>query len=161
MLSVLETSNLIYFLQPFSLNANKRIIKSPKIYFTDTGLVCYLCKWFTAETLKTGAMAGQIFETYIISEILKSYYNAGRKPNMYYFRNTDAQEIDLILYENGKIYPIEIKASTRADIKKIKGFKVLSTYFPNIEISSGGIICNEEDLMPLGNEKYIIPVNFI
>ncbi len=160
-LSVLETSNLIYFLQPFSLNTNKRIIKSPKVYFTDTGLVCYLCKWLTAETLKTGAMAGQIFETFVISEILKSYYNAGKKPNMYYFRNTDAQEIDLILYENGKIYPVEIKSSTRADVKKIKGFKVLSTYFPNIEISSGGIICNEEDLMPLGNEKYIIPVNYI
>lgn len=160
-LSVLETSNLIYFLQPFSLNTNKRIIKSPKVYFTDTGIVCYLCKWFTAETLKTGAMAGQIFETYIVSEILKSYYNAGKKPNMYYFRNTDGKEIDLIFYENGKIYPVEIKAGIRVDTKIVKGFKVLSTYFPNIEISSGGIICGEEDLMPLGNEKYIIPVDYI
>lgn len=80
-LSVLETSNLIYFLQPFSLNVNKRIIKSPKIYFTDIGIVCYLCKLLTAETLKNGAMAWKIFETYVVSEILKSYYNTGKKPN--------------------------------------------------------------------------------
>ena len=160
-LSVLETSNLIYFLQPFSLNVNKRIIKSPKVYFTDTGIVCYLCKWLTAETLKTGAMAGQIFETYVVSEILKSYYNAGKKPNMFYFRNTDAQEVDLIFYENGKIYPIEIKATNKADVRITKGFKVLSTYFPNVEMASGGIICTEEELIPLGNDKYIIPVDYI
>lgn len=160
-LSVLETSNLIYFLQPFSLNINKRIIKSPKVYWTDTGLVCYLCKWLNVDTLKSGAMAGQIFETYVISEILKSYYNAGKKPNIFYFRNTDMQEIDLIFYENGKIYPIEIKMTNKVDAKIIKGFKVLSTYFPNIEIASGGIICQEEELIPLGNEKYIIPVDCI
>ena len=160
-ISVLETSNLIYFLQPFSLNVNKRIIKSPKVYFTDTGIVCYLCKWLTADTLKNGAMAGQVFETYVISEILKSYYNAGKKPNMYYFRNIDMQEIDLVFYENGKIYPIEIKMTNRADARVIKGFKVLSTYFPDIEISSGGIICFEEELVPLGNEKYIIPIDYI
>ena len=160
-LSVLETSNLIYFLQPFSLNVNKRIIKSPKVYFTDTGIVCYLCKWLTVDTLKNGAMAGQLFETYIVSEILKSYYNAGKKPNMFYFRNTDAQEVDLLFYENGKIYPIEIKATNKADVRIIRGFKVLSTYFPNAIISSGGIICAEEELLPLGSEKYIIPVEYI
>ena len=160
-LSVLETSNLIYFLQPFSLNANKRIIKSPKIYWTDTGLVCYLCKWFDSEQLRNGAMAGQIFETYVVSEILKSYYNAGKKPNMFFFRNTDMQEIDLIFYENGKAYPIEIKMTNKVNVRVINGFKVLSTFFPNIEIASGGIICTEEELIPLGNEKYIIPIDYI
>ena len=160
-LSVLETSNLIYFLQSFSLNINNRIIKSPKIYWTDTGIVCYLCKWLNADTLKSGAMAGQIFETYVINEILKSYYNAGKKPNMFYFRNIDQQEVDLIFYENGKIYPIEIKSTNKADVRTIKGFKVLSTYFKNTEISSGGIICSEKELIPLGNDKYIIPIDYI
>ena len=160
-ISVLETSNLIYLLQPFSLNINKRIIKSPKIYWLDTGLVCYLCKWLSPDTLKIGAMAGQIFETFVISEILKSYYNAGKKPNMFYFRNTDGQEIDLIFYENGKIYPIEIKSTNKVDKKVIRGFKVLSTYFPNLELSSGGVISMEEELIPLGNDKYIIPIDYI
>ncbi len=160
-LSVLETSNLIYFLQPLSLNANKRIIKSPKVYFTDTGIVCYLCKWFSADTLKNGAMAGQIFETFVVSEILKSYYNVGKKPNVYFFRNTDMQEIDLVFFENGKLYPIEIKMTNKADARAIRGFKVLSTYFKEIEIELGGIICTEEELIPLGNEKYIIPVDYI
>ena len=106
-------------------------------------------------------MAGQIFETYVVSEILKSYYNAGKKPNMFYFRNTDGQEIDLVFYENGKIYPIEIKSTNKADVRIVKGFKVLSTYFKDVEISSGGIICTEEELMPLGNDNYVIPLDYI
>lgn len=160
-ISVLETSNIIYLLQPFSTNVSRRIIKSPKVYWMDTGLVCYLCKWFNPESAKNGAMAGQLFETYVVTEILKSYYNAGKKPNMFYFRNSDMQEVDLIFYENGKIYPIEIKTTQKADVRKVKGFKVLTTYFPQIEIASGGIMCTEEELIPIGDGNYIIPINYI
>ena len=153
-LSILQASNIIYLLQPFSLNINKRIIKTPKVYFTDTGLVCYLCRWLTPETLANGAMAGSI-------EILKSYYNAGKEPDLYFFRNTDGQEVDLLFYRDGKLYPIEIKKTSSPNVKDAKHFGTLSTFFPSLEVSEGGIICNAEDLLPLGQNLKIIPFHFI
>lgn len=160
-LSILQASNIIYLLQPFSLNINKRIIKTPKVYFTDTGLVCYLCRWLTPQTLANGAMAGSIYETFIVSEILKSYYNAGKEPDLYFFRNTDGQEVDLLFYRDGKLYPIEIKKTSSPNVKDAKHFGTLSTFFPSLEISEGGIICNAEDLLPLGQNLKIIPFRFI
>ena len=160
-LSILQASNIIYLLQPFSLNINKRIVKTPKVYFTDTGLVCYLCRWLTPETLANGAMAGSIYETFIVSEILKSYYNAGKQPDLYFFRNTDGQEVDLLFYRDGKLYPIEIKKTSSPNVKDAKHFGTLSTFFPSLEVSEGGIICNAEDLLPLGQNLKIIPFRFI
>ena len=160
-ISVLQASNVIYLLQPFSLNTTKRIIKSPKVYFTDTGLVCYLTRWLTTETLINGAQAGNIFETFVLGEILKSYYNSGKEPNLYFFRNGDGQEVDLILYENGKIYPIEIKKTSSPNIKDIKSFKVLENYFPTIEVGEGGVICNAETVLPLGYGNKIIPLEYV
>ena len=160
-ISVLQASNVIYLLQPFSLNTTKRIIKSPKVYFTDTGLVCYLTRWLTTETLINGAQAGNIFETFVLGEILKSYYNSGKEPNLYFFRNGDGQEVDLILYENGKIYPIEIKKTSSPNIKDIKSFKVLENYFPTVEVGEGGVICNAETVLPLGYGNKIIPLEYV
>ena len=160
-ISILQASNVIYLLQPFSLNTTKRVVKTPKVYFTDTGLVCYLCRWLTTETLINGAQAGNIFETFVLSEIIKSYYNAGREPNIYFFRNGDGQEVDLILYENGKIYPVEIKKTASPNIKDIKSFKVLVNYFPSVEIGEGGVICNSENVLPLGQGNKVIPLNCI
>ena len=160
-LSILQASNIIYLLQPFSLNINKRIIKTPKVYFTDTGLVCYLCRWLTPETLANGAMAGSIYETFIVSEILKSYYNAGKEPDLYFFRNTDGQEVDLLFYRDGKLYPIEIKKTSSPNVKDAKHFGTLSTFFPSLEVSEGGIICNAENLWPLGQNLKLIPFRFI
>ena len=160
-LSILQASNIIYLLQPFSLNINKRVIKTPKVYFTDTGLVCYLCRWLTPETLANGAMAGSIYETFIVSEILKSYYNAGKHPDLYFFRNTDGQEVDLLFYRDGKLYPIEIKKTSSPNVKDAKHFGTLSTFFPTLEVSEGGIICNAEELLPLGQKLKIIPFRFI
>ena len=160
-ISILEASNIIYLLQPFSLNTTKRVVKTPKVYFTDTGLVCYLCRWLTPETLMNGAQSGNIFETFVVNEIIKSYYNKGKKPNIYFFRNKDAQEVDLIIYQDGKIYPVEIKKTSSPNIKDIKNFKTLKTYFPTTEIAEGGIICTSEQLLPLGIGNKIIPVNFI
>ena len=160
-LSILQASNIIYLLQPFSLNINKRIIKTPKVYFTDTGLVCYLCRWLTPETLANGGMGGSIYETFIVSEILKSYYNDGKKHDLYFFRNTDGQEVDLLFYRDGKLYPIEIKKTSSPNVKDAKHFGTLSTFFPSLEVSEGGIICNAEDLLPLGQNLKIIPFRFI
>ena len=160
-LSILQASNIIYLLQPFSLNINKRIIKTPKVYFTDTGLVCYLCRWLTPQTLANGAMAGSIYETFIVSEILKSYYNAGKEPDLYFFRNTDGQEVDLLFYRDGTLYPIEIKKTSSPNPKDARHFRALSTFFPSLKVSEGGIICNAEDLLPLGQNLKIIPFRFI
>lgn len=160
-LSILQASNIIYLLQPFSLNISKRIVKTPKVYFTDTGLVCYLCRWLTPETAANGAMSGNLYETFIVSEILKSYYNAGKEPDLYFFRNTDGQEVDLLFYRNGKLYPIEIKKTSSPNNKDAKHFKTLSTFFPSIDVSEGGIICNAEDIVSLGQNVKIIPFGFI
>ena len=160
-LSILQASGIIYLLQPFSLNIGKRIVKTPKVYFTDTGLVCYLCRWLTPETLMNGAMAGSVYETFIVSEILKSYCNAGKKPDLYFFRNTDGQEVDLVFYRDGKLFPVEIKKTSSPNPKDVKHFKTLSSFFSSLEIAEGGVICNAEQLLPIGQNTKIIPFNFI
>ena len=160
-ISILQKSNIIYLLQPFSQNINKRILKTPKVYFTDTGLAAYLCRWLTPETLRNGAMAGAIYETYVVSEIIKSYYNAGKQPNIYYFRDTNGAEVDLIIYQDGMLYPIEIKKTSSPNLKDIKHFKTMQSYFPSIKMGEGGVICNNSTLLPLGPNNKIIPVNFI
>ena len=108
-----------------------------------------------------GAMAGNIYETYIVSEILKSYYNAGKEPNLYFFRNTDGKEIDLLIHQNQTLYPIEIKKTSSPNIKDVKNFKILSDYFPSLTIGEGGVICNAENLLPLAQGIKIIPYNLI
>ena len=160
-LSVLQASGIIYILQPFSLNISKRVVKAPKVYFTDTGLVCYLCRWLTPETLASGAMAGNIYETFVVSEVLKSYYNAGKRADVFFFRNTDGQEVDLLFYRDGKLYPIEIKKTSSPNIKDVKHFKALSTYFPSLQIAEGGIVCNAERMVPLSENVRVIPVWYI
>lgn len=160
-ISVLQKSNVIYLLQPFSLNVRKRIVKTPKIYFTDTGLVAYLCKWLTPDTLMNGAMAGNIFETFVIGEILKSYYNAGKEPDLYYYRDSNGSEVDLLIYRDGTLYPVEIKKTASPNLKDIKHFKVLETAYSSVKIGQGGVICSYEKVLPLGENNRIIPVGFI
>ncbi len=160
-ISILQKSNVIYLLQPFSLNVCKRIVKAPKVYFTDTGLVAYLCKWLTPETLMNGAMAGNIFETFVIDEIIKSYFNAGKEPNIYYYRDTNGSEVDLLLYQDGVLYPIEIKKTSSPNMKDIKHFKTLADAYSCVKIGQGGVICSYEKILPLGENNRIIPVNYI
>lgn len=117
-ISILERTGIVYLLQPYSASALNRAIKSPKLYFRDTGLACYLTRWLTADTLKCSAVAGNMFETFMVSEILKSYTNEGKdyRFNIFYYRGKDKRatgenEIDLIIEEDGVLYPIEIKMS--------------------------------------------------
>ena len=114
-ISILETSGIIILLQPYMANMSKRIIKAPKLYFLDTGLCSFLCKWPNAQMLQDGVMSGAFFETYVISEIVKSYYNVGADPKhyLYYYRDIDKKEIDLLIVESGSIYPVEIKKNKR------------------------------------------------
>lgn len=160
-ISILESSNLIFLLQPFSPNISKRIVKAPKLYFTDTGLAAYFCRWTTPESLENGAMNGAIFETFVFTEILKSFYNAGRKPDIFYFRNTDGQEVDFLLYRDNKLYPIEVKKHSTVDKSDFRNFKTLATYFPSIEIADGGVICTGKEVLPMGEKQYAIPIEWI
>ena len=160
-LSILEATNMIILLQPFSFNVTKRVVKTPKVYFTDTGLVCYLCRWLTPDTAERGAMAGALYETFVINEIIKSYYNSGKDLDMYFYRDSNGSEVDLLFYQNGTIYPIEIKKTSSPNIKDIKHFKTLNNAFNNIKIGEGGVICNYEKLAFLSENNKVIPISYI
>ena len=146
-LSVLEASGIIYLLEPFSSSVLKRAIKTPKVYFRDTGLAAYLTRWLTPETLANGAMSGAFFETFVISEILKSYSNRGidYRYCVSYYRGRDKKktsenEIDLIIEENGTLYPVEIKRSSKVTVDQTSAFSVLDG-IPDKKRGMGAVIC--------------------
>jgi predicted AAA+ superfamily ATPase len=159
-LSVLITSGLVYLLPPYSANVEKRVVKTPKLYFLDTGLAAYLNKWTSAEVLMQGAMAGAYFETFVVTEILKSYYNAGREPAIFYYRDKDQKEVDLLIMENGCLYPLEIKKTASPKPSDISAFNALSP-IKNIQLGSGGIICMCGSLGILDKDRCAIPASFI
>jgi len=158
-LSILQTSGLIYLLQPYSRNLTNRVIKTPKVYFLDTGLVCYLTKWNTPETLENGALSGAILETYTVSEIIKSYWHNGKSPAIYFYRDKDKREVDIILEENGKLHPLEIKQKTNPNTDDLRNFAVLSRF--KKETAPGGVLCLAPTHLPLGKKDHAIPISYI
>lgn len=160
-LSILVASNIIYLLQPYSNNITKRAIKTPKLYFLDTGLAAYLTKWNTPDVLKNGAMAGAFFESFVISEIIKSYYNKGILDlPLYFYRDKDMNEIDLLIEENGILYPVEIKKHADPQKKDIDAFDLLDK-IPGVTRGPGGVICLYDKLVTLQGMDRVIPVNFL
>ena len=159
-ISILETSGIIYLLQPYMSNISNRIIKAPKLYFMDTGLCAYLCKWSDAAMLADCAMSGAFFETYVVSELVKNAYSFNKDPKefLFYYRDKDQKEIDLLYVFQNKLYPIEIKAGV-APAKPAKNFSVLSKY--HMEIQPGLIIDNCDKIRPLNENAYSIPVSII
>lgn len=155
-LSLLITSGIIVLVEPYFDNALKRIIKAPNMYFMDTGLCAYLTRWTTSESLEVSAMSGAFFETFVVSEIIKSYLNAGKRAPLFYYRDSDQKEIDLIIEENGLLQPIEIKKS--ADPKKNSGrhFSILEK--TGKVYGTGSIICMSNDLMPINKDVWAVPV---
>ena len=159
--SVLRTSRIIYLMEPYFNNHLKRVIKTPKIYFMDVGLLAYLTKWPTPETLSNGAKAGNIFETFVVSEIIKSYLNTGIiNPPIYFYRDKDKKEIDLIIEEAEKIYPIEIKMSASPDKEMAKNFSVLKGKIDK-EIGTGVIICQYDNKFYLSDDILVLPIEYI
>jgi len=156
-LSILQTSGIVHLLPPYHNNFGKRVVKSPKLYFTDTGLACYLARWNSPENLMTGAMSGAYLETFVINEIIKSYANFGKEAEIYFFRDSNGVEIDLMIYENGTLYPLEIKSTSNPTPNMIKAFDLINT-IPEIKRGEGGVICLSKDLLPLKNSDYIIPI---
>ena len=166
-ISILERTGIVYLLQPYSASALSRAIKTPKIYFRDTGLACYLTRWLTADTLKNSAVAGNMFETFVVSEILKSYSNEGKdyRFNIFYYRGKDRSasnenEIDLIIEEDGILYPVEIKMSGNPKASMGATNQVLDK-IPDKKRGMGIILCLIEKKTYLRENLIALPINYI
>ena len=155
-LRILETLGIIFYLHPYSNNLLKRLVKTPKLYFYDTGLVCYLTKWSSAETLESGAMNGAILENYVVAEIMKTYLNCGKEPYLYYYRNKDAKEIDIVLEHDGVLNPIEIKKTANPGTELTRVFNLLDK--ASTPRSKGAVICMKPVLSAIDRENYIVPI---
>ena len=154
-LSVLVSSNIVYLLEPYYCNITKRMTKMPKIYFLDTGLCSYLTGWSSPEVIEKGAMNGAFFETFVVSEILKSYRHNGERPLIYWYRDTQQKEIDLLIERDGKLHPIEIKLTSNPNKSMLKHFNVLDNQ------GYGGLICMRESDIPLTEDVSAIPISYI
>ncbi len=169
-LSILVSSGLVLLVEPYFNNALKRIIKAPRMYFLDTGLCSYLTRWNSAEALEFGAMSGEFFETWVVSEIYKSYINNGKRAPLYFYRDSNRKEIDLIIHQNNTVHPIEIKKSA-APKNATKNFSVLKP-IENVpskddkfsgaahlktEIGTGAVICLISDVLPIDKKNWYIP----
>lgn len=167
-LSILVSSHIIALIQPYHNNALKRVVKMPLLHFLDTGLAAYLLKWGNPEALEKGAMSGAFFESYVFSEIYKSYLNAGKEPPVFYYRDRDQKEIDLLLYQNGVLSPIEIKKAASPGKTAIKNFDVLEPVTRaeafggleslKVEIGTGSVVCMANDLLPVNEKNWYVPV---
>ena len=166
-ISILERTGIIFLLQPYSANALNRAIKTPKIYFRDTGLACYLTRWLTADALKNSAVAGNMFETFVVSEILKSYSNEGKdyRFQIFYYRGKDRSasgenEIDLIIEEDGVLYPVEIKMSGNPKASMGATNQVLDK-IPDKKRGMGTILCLIDKKTYLRENLVALPINYI
>ena len=155
-INILETLGIIFLLHPYSNNTLKRTIKTPKIYFYDTGLVCYLTKWSSPETAENGAMSGALLENYTVSEIIKSYQNAGQEPYLYYYRDRDAKEIDVVMEEDGKLFPLEIKKTALPDKRLVRVFDILDK--SPLQIGTGAVLCMADSFSAFDKDNLIIPI---
>lgn len=154
--NILETLGIIFLLHPYSNNVLKRTIKTPKLYFYDTGLVCYLTKWSSPEITESGAMNGALLENFAVSEIMKGYQNAGLEPYLYFYRDRDTKEIDVIIEGDGKIYPLEIKKTATPDKRIIRTFGVIDK--APLEIGTGAVLCMAEQFGAFDRNNLIVPI---
>ncbi len=160
-LSILKNTNLVYMLNSYSNNNIKKIVKRPKLYFMDTGLACYLTGYLNVTTLERSAYSGAIFETYVITEIIKSYANNGKSPKqrLYYYRDHLGKEIDLLIIYDNKIYPVEIKKSSNPGINAIKNFDVVTNF--GYEVGTGLVLCMMENIISINENNYYVPIEYI
>lgn len=159
--SILANTYIIFLLQPHMNNNVGRIIKRPKIYFMDTGLACFLTGYISPETLQKSAYSGQIFETYVISEIVKSYTNNQRDPkkHLYYYRDNNQKEIDLLVINEDNIYPVEIKKSANPGKEAIKNFEIVKKFEMNSP--NGVVLCLTENIHTIDEKNYMVPIEYI
>ena len=159
--SILSNTYMIFLLQPHMNNNVGRIIKRPKIYFMDTGLACYLTGYVNSKTLERSAYSGQIFVTYIISEIVKSFTNNNKNPKkyLYYYRDNNQKEIDLLVINEDNIYPVEIKKSANPGTDAIKNFNIVKKF--EMKSPNGIVLCLTENIHPIDENNYLLPIEYI
>ncbi|MBO6055144.1 MAG: ATP-binding protein [Oscillospiraceae bacterium] len=155
-INILETLGIIFLLHPYSNNVLKRTIKTPKVYFYDTGLVCFMTRWSSPEVAESGAMNGALLENYTVSEIMKSYQNAGLEPYLYFYRDRDAKEIDVILEGDGKLSPLEIKKTAAPDKRLTHAFHVIDK--SPLQLGTGAILCMADHLSAIDRDNLIVPI---
>lgn len=158
-LKILQGLHIIYLLEPYSNNELKRLSKTPKLYFCDTGLCAYLSMWLTPETLLSGAASGHYYENYVVMELVKNYAYAKSKVNLTYYRDSNLKEIDILVEENDTIHPLEIKKSANPDKREIKKFSLIDK--SALKHGNGGIVCMCEDPLPIDGNNCFIPSNLI
>ncbi|RRD69728.1 MULTISPECIES: ATP-binding protein [unclassified Desulfovibrio] len=158
-LSILEASGLVYLLEPYFTNVTRRMVKAPKLYFLDTGLAAYLTEWSSPDTLEAGAMSGPILETWIMGELLKSWLHNGLRPPFYYYRDRDQKEIDLLIIQDGTVFPLEIKKTASPDKRDIRHFAVLEKL--GMPVGMGGVICLADQALPLDKTAWSVPASWI
>lgn len=159
-LSVLIAGDIVYLLEPYNeVSISKRIIKRPKLYFSDTGLACYLARLTSGEILRNSNFSGRFVETYIINELKKSYINNGIEPSFYYYRDNNMNEIDLVIIKDGKLHRVECESGINYNNSAVKGFKQLDN--TNYQIGTKAIICNTDIVYPLDDNVYVLPISGI
>ena len=156
---VLQTMGIIFLLEPYYNNELKRMIKTPKLYFCDTGLCAFLSSWTSRDTLLNGAASGHHLENYVVSEMLRNSPYGEKKVNLNFYRDTNQKEIDLVLEMDGQLHPFEIKRAASPDPKAIRAFSLLAK--SGKEIGSGGIICMAAKPFPINADNNLIPVNLL
>lgn len=154
--NILETLGIAFLLHPFSNNVLKRTVRTPKLYFYDTGLVCYLTRWSSPEVAESGAMSGALLENFAVSEIVKGYQNAGLEPFLHYYRDRDAREIDVILESDGKLCPLEIKKTALPDRRISRGFRVLDK--APLQVGTSAVLCMADKLGAFDRDDLIVPI---
>jgi predicted AAA+ superfamily ATPase len=154
--SLLETAGLVFLLYPWSRNLTSRVVKTPKVYFFDTGLAAYLAGQDSPEILSRGPLAGPALETYVIGEIIKSYWNNGERPSFFFYRDVKQREIDLIIEKGGLLYPIEIKKTASPRPTDVANFALLDV--PRICTGTSALICQTAEPVPLGKNAVALPV---
>lgn len=155
-LQVLEKSDVIFFLRPYSNNLLKRTVKTPKMYFFDTGLVAYLTRYSSAEILANGAMNGAILENFVVSELLKSYHNNAKECLLWYYRDSNSNEINMVIESDGMLHPLEIKRSVNPGSELISAFNLLDK--ASIPRGNGAVLCMRPQLSVINSENYIVPI---
>lgn len=155
-LTVLEKSDVIFFLRPYSNNLLKRTVKTPKLYFFDTGLVAYLTRYSSPEILASGAINGAILENFVVSELIKTYHNNAKECLLWYYRDSNSNEIDMVLESDGMLHPLEIKRSVNPGSELISAFHLLDK--ASVSRGSGAILCMRPSLSAINSENYIVPI---
>jgi uncharacterized protein len=156
-LSILQASGIVELLEPWHSNLTKRLVRAPKLYFLDTGLCSWLTAWSSPASLEAGAMSGAILETWVYAEILKSWMHNGLTPQLFYYRDKDQKEIDLLIHQDGRLHPVEIKKSAAPTADSFRNFRLLDRLGP--EVGAGAVVCLANQSVPLSPTVTCLPVS--